>query len=95
MEKVFFVYVIPPKAELKDGERWQKLMQTPVYLPDAKTKKPKEFNSEEEIVQFLKTDKNLDGMFADAKDIEDIKKKGVQIEERWKKKTLDVLGFEI
>jgi len=81
MKKVFFAYVIPPKME---GQNWQNLMQTPVYFPDAKTKKPKEFNSEEEIVQFLKTDKNSDGMFADAKDIEDIKKKGIQIEEESK-----------
>ncbi len=94
MKKVFFVYVIPPKME---GDEWrlQNVMQRPVYWPDPKTNKPKEFSSKEEILQAFKTDKNLDGIYADVKSIEDLKQRGVHIEEIWKKKTSDVLGFEI
>jgi len=83
MKKVFFAYVIPPKME-GDEWRWQNVMQTPVYFPDVKTKKPKEFSSKEEILQAFKTDKNLDGIYADVKSIEDLKQRGVHIEEEVK-----------
>tara|TARA_R100001224_G_scaffold79540_1_gene49627 strand:- start:455 stop:760 length:306 start_codon:yes stop_codon:yes gene_type:complete len=89
-QTIYLVYVIPPKME---GQNWQNLMQAPVYWPDPKTKKPREFNSKKEILQTFKTDKNLDGVYADVKTIEDLNQRGVYIEKKpvKKKASLDFM----